>query len=405
MAMKDGFDIQSSQELEVFVVRNFEEIESIRHIWEKMQAEEPHPKINADIDGYLTISKATGDSLEPYIIVLKESGRPVTMLIGRIDKSRLKCTIGRRVLFNPVLRQLSIVYGGVIGRRTEQIIRVLVIELMKMLRRSEVDAVYFNHLETDSFLYRIIRKEPGLLSRCYLPRIENSWRMKVPEDMDSFYRGLPRKHRNNLRRVIRKLERVYSNKVKVVTYREPGELDVALKTISDISATTYQHAYGLGVVDDQKTRTILSQAALLGWLRIDILYIDSEPAAFQLAMKYGDTYFGDKFGFNPKWKDFRIGTVLFLRITETLCGDPTVAYYDFGSGDAEYKGSYCDTHWAEGSIYIFAPRVFPVFVNLILSITSAITILTGHIVTKLGIRSSVQQYRHRRILEKKQRVK
>jgi hypothetical protein len=117
-------------------------------------------------------------------------------------------------------------------------------------------------------------------------------------------------------------------------------------------------------------------------------------------MKYGDTYFGNKIGFNPKWKKFRVGTVLFLRITETLCGDPTVAYYDFGSGDAEYKSSYCDTHLVEGSIYIFAPRIFPVFVNLVLSITSAITILTGRVVTKLGIRNSVQQYRRRRILEK-----
>lgn len=405
MAMKDGSDILSSHEWEVLVVRNFEEIEAVRQIWEKIQAEEPHPRINADIDNYLIVLKATSDTLEPYIIVLKENGQPAAMLIGRIDKSCLKCAVGRRILFKPVLRQLSVVYGGVIGKRAEQIGRVLVGELIKELRRGEVDAVFFNHLETDSSLYRVACKMPGLLSRCHLPRIEGHWRMTVPEDIGSFYQRLTRKHRSNLKRLVRKLERAFPNKVEVVTYRDQSELDTALKAVSEISATTYQYAYGLGVVDNQETRTVLSQVARLGRLRIDILYINGEPASFQLAMKYGNTYFGDKIGFNPKWKKFRIGTVLFLRILETLCGDPSVEYYDFGSGDTEYKNSYCDTEWAEGSVYIFAPRFFPVLLNLILSITSAITILTGSIVTKLGIRNLVQRYRHKRISEKVRREK
>lgn len=405
MAMKDGSDIQSSCKWEVLVVRDFEEIEAVRQTWEKIQAEEPHPKINADIDRYLTTLKATSDSLEPYIIVLKENGRPAAMLIGWVDKSSLKCALGCRTLFKPALRQLSVVYGGVIGKRTEQISRVLVGELMKALRRGEIDVVLFNHLETDSSLYRIAYKMPGLLSRCHLPMIEGHWRMTLPEDIGSFYQGLQRKHRSNLRRLIRKLERAYPNKVEVVTYRDQSELDTALKAASEISAATYQYAYGLGVVDNQETRTVLSQAARLGRLQIDILYIDGEPGAFQLAMKYANTYFGDKIGFNPKWEKFRIGTVLFLGVIETLCGDPSVAYYDFGFGDTEYKSSYCDTEWVEGSVYIFAPRVFPVFVNLILSITSAINILTERIVTKLGIRNPLQRYRRKRILEKAQRVK
>jgi len=403
--MKDGSDIQSSHEWEVLVVRDFEEIEAVRQTWEKMQAEEPHPRINADIDRYLTTLKATSNSVEPYIIVLKKNGRPAAMLIGWVDKSCLKCVIGRRTLFKPTLRQLSVVYGGVIGNRAEQISYALVDELMKELRRGEIDVVYFNHLETDSSLYRVTCKMPGLLSRCYLPKIEVHWRMTLPENIGSFYQGLSRKHASNLRRLITKLERAYPNKVQVVTYRDQGELDTAIKAASEISAATYQYAYGLGVVDNHQTRTILSQAAQLGWLQIDILYINGEPAAFQLAMKYRNTYFGDKIGFNPKWEKFRIGTVLFLKITETLCVDPSVSYYDFIFGDAKYKSSYCDTEWTEGHVYIFARRVFPVFVNLILSTTSAINNLTRQFITKLGIRNPVQRYRRKRVLEKIQRVK
>ncbi len=405
LAMKDESGNQSSHEWEVLVVRDFEEIEAIRQTWEKLQAEEPYPRINVDIDSYLTTLKATNRAAEPHIIVLKENERPIAMLIGKIDKSNLKCTIGRWTLFEPVLRQLSVVYGGVIGNRTEQISRALVGELIKELRRGEIDMVFFNHLETDSSLYQVACKMPDLLSRCHLPKIEVHWRMTLPEDIGSFYQGLSRKHASNLRRLITKLEKAYPNKVQAVTYCHQSELDTAIKAASEISATTYQHAYGLGVVDNQQTHTILSQAAQLGRLQIDILYINGEPAAFQLAMRYRNTYFGDKIGFNPKWEKFRIGTVLFLKVTEALCADPSIAYYDFSFGDTQYKRSYCDTEWAEGHVYIFAPRIFPVFVNLVRSTTLVISIFTKEFVTRLGIRNLVQRYRRKRILEKTRRTK
>ena len=131
------------------------------------------------------------------------------------------------------------------------------------------------------------------MSRYHLPKIEVHWRLTLPKDVDTFYKSLSGKHASNLRRLITKLEKAYPNKVEVVTYCHPAELDTAIKAASEISTTTYQYAYGLGIVDDHRTRTILSQAAQLGRLQIDILYIDGEPAAFQLAMKYRDTYFGD----------------------------------------------------------------------------------------------------------------
>jgi len=403
--MKNESDNKSSQKTEILVVRDFEGIETIRHTWEKLHAEESYPRINADIDRYLTTLNASDRTIEPYIIVLNENGRPVTMLIGMVDKHSIKCTIGRMTLFKPKLRRLSVIYGGIIGNRTEQISRVLVGELMKELHNGKVDVVYFHCLETGSPMYRVACMMPGILSRCHLPKIEVHWRLTLPEDIGSFYKNLSGKHASNLRRFVTKLEKTYPNKVQIGTYRHLAELDTAIKAVSKISATTYQYAYGLGVVDDSRTRTILSQAARFSWLQIDILYIDSEPAAFHLAMRYRNTYFGDKIGFNPKWKKFRLGTVLFLKVSEALCADPAMKYYDFGFGDTQYKRSYCDTKWTEGHVYIFAPRIFPVLVNLALSTTSAISILADKFITKLGIRNPVQRLRRKRILEKLRRAK
>ena len=405
MAMKDGCDIQSSHEWEVLVVRDFEGIEAVRQTWEKMQAEEPYPRINADIDKYLTTLKASSDSLEPYIIVLNENGRPAAMLIGWIGKSRLKCAIGRRILFKPALRQLSVIYGGVIGSRAEHIGRVLVGELIKELRRGEVDVVFFNHLETDSSLYHVARKMPGLLCRDHFPKVEPHRCMSIPEGFDRFLEACSHNSRRNFKRWTRKLENRYPGQIRMITYSEENEVAEAIEIAAKISAETYQHAYGGGVTNDARTRAFFRATAKKGWLRIHILFIGDEPCAFLTALKYGRIYSAELTGYSPKWRDLRVGSILFFKIVEQLCGDPAVDSFDYSFGEDQHKRWGDSRQWPEASVLIFAPRIFPVFVNQMQSSTLAISILTQHVITKLGIRNPVQRYRRKRILEKAQRVK
>ena len=400
LAMKDGSDIQSSHEWEVLVVRDFEEIEAVRQTWEKMQAEEPYPRINADIDRYLTTLKATSNSVEPYIIVLKENGRPAAMLIGRVDKSCLKCKIGRRTLFKPTLRQLSVVYGGVIGNRAEQISCVLVGELMKVLRRGEVDVVFFNHLETDSSIYHIARKAPGLFCRGHFPKAEQHRCMSIPDHIDRFWKACSHNRRKKLRKYIRRLEKKYPGQVKMVTFSRQEEVAEGLRIAADISANTYQRAFGGGLVNDAATRAIFEAAAKKDWLRIYILFVADEPCAFTSILKYGRICFAEVTAYSPKWKDWNVGSNLFCKVLERICGDPVVDSFDFGFGDDQHKQAGDSRQWAEASVFIFAPRPFPVFVNLILSTTSAINILTQQFVTRLGIYNLVQRYRRKRILDK-----
>ena len=400
MAMKDGSYIQSSHEWEVLVVRDFEEIEAVRQTWEKMQAEEPYPRINADIDRYLAVLKATSNSIEPYIIVLKENGRPAAMLIGWLDKSCLECKIGRWAWFKPKLRRLTVVYGGVIGNRAEQISGVLVGELMKVLRRGEVDVVFFNHLETDSSIYHIARKVPGLFCRGHFPKAEQHRCMSIPDHIDRFWEACSHNRRKKLRKYIRRLEKRYPGQVKMVTFSRQEEVSEGLRIAAGISANTYQRAFGIGLVNDAVTSAIFEAAAKMDWLRIYILFVADEPCAFISMLKYGKICFAELTAYSPKWKDWNVGSIIFCKVLERICGDPVVESLDFGFGDALHKRAGGSRQWAEASIFIFAPRPFPVFVNLILSATSAFNILTQQFVTKLGIYNLVQRYRRKRILKK-----
>jgi len=398
--MRKESDTQPSDGLEIVVIKSFEEIEANREVWEQMQADKAYPQINADIDWYLSVVKTRTKDIRPYIMLIKQHGIVVSMMIGQLQNTRIKCNLGRMTLFKPLLRELAVVYGGVLGNLTDEIRSLLIEELMNVLRRGEVDVVVFNHLKTDSPMYRSVRKIPGLPTRGYLPKTEIHWFMAMPANMEDFYKSLSPKHRSNLRRYIRNLEKSYPGQLKIVTYTKEHEVEEAIATASEISATTYQHAFGYGIVNCHSTREFLRQAAKKGWLRLHILYINEKPAAFQTTFKYGRICFGYAVGFDPKWKRFRIGTVLFLKIMEKLCADPAVQHYDFGIGDTEYKQHYGNGQWPEASVLIFASRPFPLFVNLIRSSTLAMSMFAQYVITSLGIHDLVRRYRRRRILRK-----
>jgi hypothetical protein len=149
---------------------------------------------------------------------------------------------------------------------------------------------------------------------------------------------------------------------------------------------------GAGFVDNELTRNLLYLAAAKNWLRAHILYVDDDPTAFQVGFKYGSTYFADQIGYDPSWRNFRVGTVLLLKVIEELCADSSVNKFDFGFGDADYKQLFCDKYWTDVSFYLFAPRFYPVFINMMRSSTEALDLCLKSIVKKYGSVGRVKRW-------------
>lgn len=373
--MKAKYQRNPENDLKITTIRTFQAIEDIRPIWEQMQRNEPFPTLNADINRFLSVIEASDGSVQPYIILVKENGRPAAMVLARIGKSPVELKVGYKTLLSPKLRCLTIVYGGILGQPEEELCIFLIGKLMEILHRGKVDIVYFNHLRTDSCVYQLSRRTPGILSRGRFPKVENHRSMSVPENLDRFYQGCSKKHRGNLKRYIRKLEKEYPNQAKVITYTKEDDLDDAMKTASEISHSTYQHGLGCGFADNPRTRLLLATAARRNWLRMSVLSVNGESAAFQLGLHYGKTYVLEQIGFDPKWGRLEVGTVLFLRVLEHICAYPDVEIIDFSFGDAVYKRSYADRQWQEASVYIFAARPYPIFINMVR--TSVMVLNTG----------------------------
>ena len=376
--------MQFSGDYEIITARNFEEIETIRPIWEQMQRNEPRPVPNADIDRYLSVVKTSNGDMRPYVMLLKCDGQPLAITIGWFEKRQLDLKLGYKTLVRPSLRCLSIVYGGIIGQPSAELCEVLVGELMKQFQYREVDVLYFNRLKTETSFYQYIRKMSGLLTRDYFPKVEDHWRMSVPENIDQFYSARTRGHRYKLRKAIRKFEEQYPGDSMFIKYTAKSEVDDFITKAADISSKTYQSALGVGVVNDEKTKSLLKEAAMQGWFRGNILLADSKPCAFLLGLVYKNVYYGVCTGYDPVFRPYWPGTIIFLKVVESLCADPSIEMIDFYFGDAWYKKSYGTEHWPEASAYIFAPKLRMILINLLRSSMMCMNNALEYVVNKIN---------------------
>jgi hypothetical protein len=375
---------QPSDELETIVIKSFEEIEAVRRIWEQMQADESMPALNADIDRYLSVAKSLEGQVHPHIIVLYRNGDPKAIIIGRIEKRQIKCRVGYKTIFKPSLRCLSVVYGGILGELSEQICWRLVRELVDTLKRGTADVVFLNHLGIDSYVYHLSRAMPCFLCRDHFPVVQDHWQTCLPSTAKEFYAGIKRKHQKEWRRLSRRLEEAAGGPLKVECYDNVDQVEHFVEVASGISNMTYKDALDAGFSDSSSTQSMLTQAAEKGRWRAYVLYAGQVPCAYETGIVYGRVYFAEAIGFSPEWSSFSPGTILFVKALEDLSQNTSIEIFDYGFGDAGYKERFGSKSWPEASVYVFAPRFYPVIINILRSSVRNINASLQFVMRKMG---------------------
>ena len=382
--MKSESDAKPCDEWEIKVAKSFEEVEAVRDIWVQMQRGESMPALNTDIDRYLSVVESLKETVQPYIIVLYYDGDPKAIVIGRIEMRRITCRVGYATILKPSLRCLTVVYGGILGKPSDRTSVKLLQELTNTLKRGDVDAVFFNQLQLDSPLYELTRTMPNFLCRCYSPVVEPHWQTHLPESMGAFYKDMSGSRRRYLRRYSTALEKAGSGPVEMVCYRSEDKLDYVISIASEISSKTYKHALNVGFRDDYLTRSLLTKAAKQNRLRAYVLYVGGEPCAFEFGIEYGNVFFPEYIGYDPLLRSCSPGTVLFIRVVEDLIENSNVRVFDYGFGAAVYKERFGTNFWPEASIFIFAPRFYPVVINILQSSVKSLNAGLHFVMQKIG---------------------
>jgi hypothetical protein len=380
-----GMDHVACSGLFVKVLKTFAELEEMRGVWSVWNK---HP--NSDIDFYSMVLRSGGEVRTPHVMVCYKGGYPEAMLIGRIEKSCIELRLGYKSLWDVPVRQLTLIYGGALGNLSAVHCRALMDEVMNTLERGQADLAFFNHLDADSEFCVAATKLPRPLSRDHVPARVVHRSMTLPASVEDVYRRLSPKVRKNIKWQARKLVNYAEGSIEIRTFSKLAELNCMMAAVERVAKKTYQRALGVGFIDDQAMRQRFRLEAESGRLRAHVLYIRGEPAAFWIGSLYRDTLHSDFMGYDPVYSKYSPGMYLIMKVIEGLIargGKEHPAFIDFGLGDAQYKELLGDRCWRERPVYIFAPTMRGMAVNICRTLVA----LTDQTLKQLLIKTNLLQ--------------
>ncbi len=356
----------SAPAITVRVARTVEEVEAIREIWAAWRSHR-----DSDIDFCLEYVWSANEFIRPHVILIYRNGQPDAMLVGRLEHARVDSRIGYLQFPGIRVRQLTFAYRGLLGNLSVENIEEFIKSIMNALRHGEAELASLIKLGTDSALYRQALSSPGFASRDHLTKITAHHIMRLPESMDQLYLRFSQGLRAEVRRKRKKILADFDGNVKIRRFHEPAELENLIPDLEEIAKKTYQRPLGVGFQDTEQMRRRLGVCAQKGWLRIYVLSVSGEPCAFWMGTLYDGTFYSDEIGFDPQFSHYSPGTFLLTSIVEDLCNSG-VKEIDFGVGEAEYKKRFSNRLLTEASVYLFAPNLKGIALNIVRSTAGVI---------------------------------
>jgi hypothetical protein len=369
----------------IHVARSVEQVEEIRCFWEKMQ-QHPH----ADIDFYLALLAARREILRPHVILLALNGRVISLLIGRIENIPFACKIGYKIVAQPPVRSLTIVYGGILGDPSRASCAVLLAELMNTLARGEAEIVFMNHLAMDGLMYRSATTMPGFLCRDHACVPNDHWRISLAGSYDKFCATLSKNTKHNLRRYSQRLRTRLDERLKIKCYRHAGDMEQIVRESETVSRKTYQRGLGAGFVENGETLRRLALGLQRRRFRAYILYDGDQPCAFWNGIEHGKVFYTGTTGYDPAYEECRPGAFLLNHMIEDFCREGKIEAIDFGFGDAQYKRSFGDQNWREASVCIFPFTARGLRLSVLRTATVALTQMAKYLLQRWRVLQKIK---------------
>lgn len=371
---------------QVRVLRSLAELEKLRTFWSTVQW---CPE--SDLDFVNFIIKSRPEILYPYVLVVSRKNQPVALVAGRLEKAHFDIKVGYKVLWRIPVRRLTIFYGGLMGQTDGEVVEVVVRRLLLSLREEKADLLLWSGVQAGTDLRRLLMRIPGTLCRDYLARPVPHWRMSLPGSLEELLdQRMSKKHRYWARRLFRQLEKDFPQKVRLAVFSKPGEMERLFGDVLQVARKTYQWGLGVGFRDDAEHRDRLKLEASKGWHRGYILCINDQPAAFWICIVYQGVVYSAFTGYDPQFRKYEIGTILFLRMIEAL-GREQIKLLDFGPGTALYKERFGDASIHEATVCTFASSARGLFLNTLRIVTEG-PLQTGRAcLRRLGVEQRVKK--------------
>lgn len=365
------------------VARTVEDVERIRDEWLALQR---HP--HADIDFNLMLTHVRDEVKSLQAIKFLRDGELKSLMVGRIEERQIPFKIGYKTVSRSLARVLAVPSGGILGEKSETIARLQTAEILRTLKRGDVDAVILGLLRTDSALHNEASCHSGFFSRGRFASIDRNYSVSLPDSMDDFLLREKPKHRSELRRYGRALEKRFAGEVEYKCYHTIDHVPVLCADAEKIARNTYQRGVDGGFILNTESERKLSLWAEMGRLRGYVLYIDAKPIAYWIGALYAPTFFLDTTGYEPDFRKHKPGTVLYLKMVEDLCRIG-VREIDNGNGDSFWKKRFDAEAVDRSTIFVYAPTIKGLKLKIMRELTSSISLLVNWVAKRTGLKNRV----------------
>jgi hypothetical protein len=369
---------------EVLVACTVDELAAIDGEWRAVEWEGADP----DPDYFLAVLRGR-EGAGPHVLSMPGSDGPI-LLVARRETLSLAASVGYRKVYAPSLRAIAVTHGGVAGADSLDSAGELVGELRRELRAGDAEVVTIPAVPLESPLQSVVAGQlPHVQRRFGVTRTR--WRLELPPSFDDFMASRSKSTREYARRYGKKLTKAFGDRMSVEVLRSAGELDVIFRDLVEIASKTYQHGLGVAFADTPAQRELTALALERGWFRAYVLRIDGRPVAFWHGLLYNGVFYTGTPGFDPAYSEYRVGTYLLLRVIEDLISEREVAV-DYGFGEADYKRQFGSRSWQERDVFLFAPTVRAIRINLTLSALQWAIATLKRFLRRVGLLGRMRRY-------------
>jgi hypothetical protein len=240
--------------------------------------------------------------------------------------------------------------------------------------------------------------ELGLLAKRVLPfwrrglkaATVQHWKTSLPTTIEEFLGKRPKKHRYWLRRIGKVFESQFPGKVRYAIYTSSLDVDDFCQAAERVAQLTYQRGLGAGFIDNTENRRRLSLMANCGCWRSYVVYIENKPVAFWSGELFGNTFFLTWTGFDPSYRKYEIGTILFLKMVEDLLSFG-IKEMDYGLGWAQYKERFGDICLFDQDVIIYASTLKAFGLNLIFALEGFFNSVGKKLLSTLKVRDKFKK--------------
>jgi CelD/BcsL family acetyltransferase involved in cellulose biosynthesis len=201
------------------------------------------------------------------------------------------------------------------------------------------------------------------------------------------------KTRSTVQRKVRRFVKATNGENYFREYRTPEEMDAFFVDARKVSEKSFQERLlGQGLPDTPEFQAELKQAAAEERVRGYILFLDSVPVSYIRGPITDDRIIlYDHVGYDPKYQELSVGTVLQYFVIESLFRDGRLSFYDLCVGEGEHKRTFAtDSKWC-ADILFFRPRPTLIVAILLHWAVSSISRAVVRVLAVLKIKARVKK--------------